>query len=103
MLKFLKSIFRRSGGTSATETRNAGITGEIIEYEGFQIQPTPRQAKNGWTTEAVITREIEGELKTHHFIRADTTSDQNGAIELSVTKSKATIDQVGDRLFLKRS
>ena len=103
MLKFLKSIFRQSGETSTTETRSAGITGEFIEYQGYQIQPTPRQGKNGWTTEAIITREIEGELKTHHFIRADTTSDQNGAIELSVTKSKATIDQVGDRLFLKRS
>ena len=102
MLKFLKSKFRRSGETSTTETRSDGKTGDFIEYEGYRIQPTPKHAKNGWTTEAVITREIEGELKTHHFIRADTTSDQLGAIELSVTKSKATIDQVGDRIFSKR-
>ncbi len=96
MLKFLKSICKRSGGDSTTETRDAG---EIVEYQGYRIQPTPRQAKNGWTTEAIITREMDGELQTHHFIRADTTPDQRGASALSVTKSKATIDQVGDRIF----
>ena len=103
MLKFLKSICKRSGEASTTEARGAGETFDVIEYQGYRIQPAPRQAKNGWTTEAIITREMDGELQTHHFIRADTTSDQKGAIALSVTKSKTTIDQVGDRIFSKQS
>lgn len=103
MLKFLKSICKRSGGTSTAGTRTAGEACDPVEYQGYRIQPAPRQAKNGWTTEAMITREMNGELQTHHFIRADTTPDQKGAIALSVTKSKATIDQVGDRIFSKQS
>ncbi len=103
MLKFLKSICKRSGGASTTGTPDAGDTGEIIEYQGCRIQPTPRQAKNGWTTEAIITREVDGEVQTHHFIRADTSPNQEGAIVLSVSKSKTTIDQVGDRLFSGQS
>ncbi len=70
-----------------------------VEYQGYRIQPSPRQVKNGWTTEAVITRETGGKLQTHHFIRADTAPHREGAAALSITKSKATIDQVGERIF----
>lgn len=101
MLKFLKSVFGKSSGASTVGDSSGGA--EAVEYQGYQIQPTPRQGKNGWTTEAIISREIEGELKTHHFIRADTVSDKQGAIDLSISKSKTTIDQVGERLFVKRS
>ncbi len=103
MLKFLKSLCKRSGEDSATGTPDTGDTGEVAEYQGYRIQPTPRQANNGWTTEAIITRELDGVLQTHHFIRADTSPDLQGAITLSVTKSKTTIDQVGDRLFSGQS
>ena len=103
MLKFLRSICKRGGGGLANKPRGADKTCDPVEYQGYRIQPAPRQVKNGWTTEAVITRETDGQLQTHHFIRADTAPDRNSAAALSITKSKTTIDQIGDRIFSEQS
>ena len=68
-------------------------------YEGFEIVPCPREEGGGWTTEATITKTIDGELRTHHFIRADKTGSRDGAIELTLNKCRQTIDQLGERIF----
>ena len=95
MAGFLKSIF--GGGKS-----NGASQAETLEYNGFSIQPTPRNVNNGWSTEAIITKEIDGEVHTHHFIRADTTAEQGAAVELTLSKARITIDQLGDKIFSDR-
>ena len=64
MIKFLKVIFSSSGDVK-------GNAEPVTEYKGFNIQPTPQEASGGWSTEAIISKEIDAEVKTHHFIRAD--------------------------------
>ena len=56
MAGFLKSLF--GGGKS-----NGSSQAEAVEYNGFSIQPTPKSVNNGWSTEAVITRERILELR----------------------------------------
>ena len=92
MIKFLKSIFSSSRKKQIPEVA-------AIEYEGFNILPTPKKVNGGWSTEATISKEIDGVIQSHHFIRADTTSSQDGAIELTISKAKVMIDQVGDQMF----
>ena len=91
-MKFLKSLF--GGGNENTPNED-----EIVEYNGFRIQPDPKSAGHGWTTEAIITKNIDGVTRSHHFIRADQSSAREDAISLAVTKSKIMIDQVGDKIF----
>ena len=91
-MKFLKSLF--GGGKEGTSNEE-----EVVEYSGFRIQPAPKSAGHGWTTEAIITKDIDGQNRSHHFIRADQSSDREAAISLAVTKSRIMIDQVGDKIF----
>ena len=91
-MKFLKSLF--GGGTADTVNEE-----EVVEYNGYRIQPAPKSAGHGWTTEAIITKEIDGQTRTHHFIRADQSSDRDAAVSLALTKTRIMIDQVGDKIF----
>jgi len=93
MLGFLKKIF---GGDSVEKPV---VSDPPTEYSGFSIAPCPKQEAGGWSTEAMITKEVDGELKTHHFIRADKTGDREGAVVLTLNKCRMTIDQVGDGIF----
>ena len=93
MFGFLKKLAGGSGKPAAAEAA------PVTEYQGYAIQPCPREEAGGWSTEATITKEIDGELKTHHFIRADKTGSRDGAIELTLNKCRMTIDQIGDGIF----
>lgn len=95
MLGFLKNLFAgnpdQEGGAASAEA--------ATEYNGYTIVPAPRNEAGGWSTEATISKTIDGENKTHHFIRADKTGSREGAVELTLNKCRQTIDQLGDRLF----
>jgi len=51
-----------------------------VDYKGFNIVAAPRESTGGWSTEAIITKQFDGESKTHHFIRADKTGSRDGAV-----------------------
>ncbi len=92
MIKILKSIFGgKNGGSQRAE--------QAVEHNGFSIQPTPNNINGGWSTEAIISKIINGETKTHNFIRADTSGSRDGAIELIISKAKMFIDQAGEKIF----
>ncbi len=91
-MKFFKSLFGGSGDEVPKEE-------EVVVYKGFNIQPAPKNAGNGWTTEAVISMEKDDETLTHHFIRADTTANREGAVQLTVSKAQVMIDQAGESIF----
>ena len=95
MINFIKKLF--GGDTSGKEKPEQ--MDPPIEYKDFQIFTCPKEVAGGWSTEAKICKTVDGEEHTHHFIRADKTSTRDSAIELTLSKAKMTIDQVGDRLF----
>ncbi len=70
-----------------------------MEYKGYVIVPAPRQESGGWTTEATITRDTDGETRTHRFIRADRSTSRESALELTLSKCRQTIDQLGEQIF----
>ncbi len=92
MFKFLK---RRS----ASNPQGPGKAEPAIDYNGYEIVAAPREEAGGWTTEAIITREVNGEVCTHQFIRADRSGSREGAVELTLGKCRQTIDQLGDAIF----
>ncbi len=93
MLGFIKNLL--AGKAADKEAEPAPAT----EYQGFTIVPAPKEGTGGWSTEALISKSIEGETKTHHFIRADKTGSRDGAVELTLNKCRQTIDQLNDGIF----
>ena len=68
-------------------------------YEGFDIHLDPMPDGPRWRIAARIEKEIDGEVKVHHMIRADTYGSQETALEASISKARILIDQQGDAIF----
>ena len=90
-MSFLKKLF---GGNSDAPTSAAGET-----YEGFRITPTPQREGTQYRIGARIEKEIDGEMRSHTLIRADTIGDPDEAAAASIAKAKQMIDEQGDRIF----
>ena len=69
------------------------------EYNGFRITPAPREESDGFRVGARIEAEIDGEVKVHHFLRADVLRDREEAAAASLHKAKQVIDEQGARIF----
>lgn len=90
-MSFLKKLF--GGGTSDADEA------EVETYEGYKITPTPQREGTHFRIGARIEKEVDGEVRSHTLIRADTIGDLEGAKEASVGKAKQIIDEQGDRIF----
>ncbi len=91
-MSFWKTLF---GGGTASEP--AAATGE--EYNGFIIRPTPKPVGSEFQLAGTIEKEIDGELKTHEFVRADRLSSRDEAISFALAKGRQIIDEQGTSLF----
>lgn len=94
MASFLSRLF---GG--AKDDAGGAAAGEPETYKGFTIVPAPMPNGGQFNTAGTITKEIDGEIKEHRFIRADTHAGREEAERHSITKAKQIIDEQGDRLF----
>lgn len=90
-MSFLKKLF----GSAPKEEKGP----EPEEYDGFFIFPEPEKEQGGFRIAARIEKDVDGETKTHHLIRADTVADYDEAVSATVLKAKQVIDQQGDRIF----
>ena len=100
MSLFSKILGRLSGG-EGTEGP-AAASAEAVEYQGYAIRPACRQEGGQWLTAGVISKQLEEELKEHHFIRADWHSAKDAAETCAIAKAKRIIDEQGDRIFDER-
>ncbi|WP_294622830.1 HlyU family transcriptional regulator [uncultured Roseovarius sp.] len=72
---------------------------EAEVYEGFRIIPTPQSESDGYRLGARIEKEIDGEVKVHHLLRADVIRSLEEAQAFSIRKAKQVIDEQGERIF----
>lgn len=93
-MSLLSKLFGGSGAApkSAPEA-------ESIEYNGFAITPTPIKEASSYRVSAKIEKQVEGELKSHTLIRADTSPNLEETIQTSIRKARQMIDEQGERLF----
>ncbi len=88
-------LSRLFGGTAK---REAGA--ELAEiYKGFRIIAAPQEERDGFRIGARIEQEMGGEVKAHHFLRADMLRDRATAEAFSIRKAKQAIDEQGERIF----
>ena len=91
---FLKGLF---GGGAAQG--GAAPVGEAVDYKGYAIHPAPRQQGGQWLTAGVIRKTIDGQVKEHAFIRADTHSSKDDAAAMAIDKGRRIVDERGDAMF----
>ena len=94
-MSLLRKLFGGGGGGG----EKPPAEGPATDHKGYAITPAPEKEGGKWRVAAHIRKEIDGETKTHHLIRADTLDSQDAAIEASLGKARQMIDEQGDRIF----
>jgi hypothetical protein len=92
-MSFFKKLF---GGGAAAETPSAS---KSEEYKGFTIAAAPYKQEGQWQLAGVISKEIDGAMKEHKFVRADRFTDRDEAVTIALSKARQIIDEQGVSLF----
>ncbi len=87
------------GGEAPAETAE-GERGEAEDYNGFKIYPAPKPSGSQWNLAGYVAKEVDGEVKEHYFIRADTYASKDDAVRYSLRKGRQLVDEQGAKLFL---
>ncbi|MDH4988626.1 HlyU family transcriptional regulator [Aminobacter anthyllidis] len=95
-MSFLKRLF--GGGGGATETSAPAVAKEI-EYKGFAIKAMPYKEGGQFQTCGVVSKDVDGVVKEHKFIRADRFAALDDAVEVSLTKGRQLVDEQGEKMF----
>jgi hypothetical protein len=95
----LGQIFGKLFGGGSSGGEQAAEAAEAVEYNGFSIVAAPLKEGSQYKTAGSISKEIDGELKTARFIRADNHSDRQSAISHTERKAQQIIDEQGDAMF----
>jgi hypothetical protein len=93
-MSFFKKLFGGGSGSSGSAKPLAET-----DYNGFHIATTPMDEGGQFRVCAIITREIDGEAKTHKLIRADMCSTAQEASDMAMRKAQQMIDERGDGIF----
>ncbi|MDO8883072.1 HlyU family transcriptional regulator [Pseudotabrizicola sp.] len=93
MPSFLSRLF----GKTESSPPAKGV--EPVLHNDFRIIPAPIREGSVFRIAARVEKTIDGTVKTHQLIRADTRNSLEEAAEASVAKAKQAIDQLGDTLF----
>lgn len=75
------------------------VEADPVEYEGYLIYPEPIAENGQYRIAGRICKDIDGELKTHTFIRSDLLASKQDAETFMLEKAKMFIDQTGDSMF----
>lgn len=96
-MSFFKKLFGLGGSDDAAP---AGKPAKAVEHKGFVVTATPYKADGGqYQTCGVVSKEIDGVVKEHKFIRADRFAGLDDAVDISIKKGIQLIDEQGERLF----
>ena len=97
-MSFLKRLFGGGGGAEAGEPKTAAPAKQV-EHKGFLISATPYKAEGQYQTCGVVSKEVDGVIKEHKFIRADRFPALETAAEIAISKGKQIVDEQGERIF----
>ena len=95
-MSFLKRLF---GGGEANGDAASAKPAKEIEHNGFTIAATPYKNDGQYQTCGIVSKEIDGVLKEHKFIRADRFAGLNEAVDVTLRKGQQIVDEQGDRIF----
>jgi hypothetical protein len=97
-MSMLKSLWDSLMGKGADAGAEA-VAADPVEYKGYRIHPSPYQAGSQYQTSGTIEKDFPSGTKEHRFVRAESHSSKEDAVEFSLIKARQIIDQQGDRMF----
>ncbi|MDB5571851.1 MAG: hypothetical protein JWN93_3034 [Hyphomicrobiales bacterium] len=92
-MSFWKKLF---GLDASGSSRGAEAPAPTETHDGFTIAATPFENGGRWQLCGVISKEIDGALKEHRFIRADAFDTRQDAERMTFAKARQMIAQMGD-------
>lgn len=95
-MSFWKNLF--GGGSSNAVPAGDKVLGEE-GYKGFLIKAIEMRAGSELQLAGTIEKEVNGELKTYRFVRADRMSSSDDLVALALSKGKQIIDEQGEGIF----
>lgn len=95
-MSFLKKLF--GGGDKAPEAASSGVDGQE-EHEGYVISAKLMKSGGEYQIAGTIEKEIDGEVKTHSFIRADKYANKDDCVAATLSKGRQIISEQGRFLF----
>jgi hypothetical protein len=91
------SFFKRLFGLGSSPEMPAAAKAE--EYKGFTIAAQPYKQEGQWQLAGIISKEIDGTMREHKFVRADRFTDRDEAVTTALAKARQIIDEQGASLF----
>lgn len=92
-MSFFKKLFGGGSGDAKTGTS------EAVVYKEYSIVSAPMAEGGQHRLCAIVTKEIDGEMREHRLIRADLFTSADEASEAAIRKAKRAIDEQGDAIF----
>lgn len=93
-MSFLKKLF---GGKSSSDSGPKNLAEET--YNGFTIRALEMKAGSEFQLCGDISKEIDGVMQVHHFIRADRIAGVEQAAKSGLAKGRQIVDEQGDAIF----
>ncbi len=94
-MSFFSKLF---GGGKPAEPKTPKTIAEA-DHNGFHIATAPMDEGGQFRVSALITKEVDGEMKSHRLIRADVCSSAQEASDMAMRKAKQIIDEQGERIL----
>ncbi|NOU05070.1 MAG: hypothetical protein HOO99_02695 [Hyphomicrobiaceae bacterium] len=94
-MSFLKRLF----GGGGSEAKSTSKTTASVEHKGFNIEAQPFVEGGQYQVAGLITKTVDGEVKSHRFVRADRCASADDATQIALAKGRQIVDQNGDRVF----
>jgi hypothetical protein len=99
-VSFWKNLFGGGGsGSSSGGGGGASNGGPGEDYKGFTIRPTLMKAGSEYQLAGSIEKEVDGQTRTHNFVRADKFGSRDEAESFALAKARQIIDEQGDKVF----
>jgi hypothetical protein len=96
-MSFWKKIF--GGGSDETsKSIEPAVVGEE-SYKGFTIKAITMPAGSEFQLAGLIEKNVNGELKSYKFVRADRFSSREDVVSFSLAKGRQIIDEQGEGVF----
>ena len=89
-MSFFKSLF--GGGKPAP-------SGKRAEHKGFTIEAAVYPEGGQFQLAGVISKEIDGAVKQHRYVRADRFASASEAADRALDKGRQIVDEQGDKVF----
>jgi hypothetical protein len=94
-MSFFRKLF---GGGESAPAGPAGPDGEE-EYKGHTIRAQLMKHGSEYGLAGEVEKTIDGEARTHRFIRADRFAVKDEAIAATLRKGRQLVDEQGDGLY----